>query len=121
MVIHQEMHVATRSDKPSSTRKSSTRKAKPEVLSVDPATQRAPNAEESAPETLVPDVVRTHLKQESISSDTDRGRWIADRAYELAEARGFAPGGELDDWLRAEREYETRQQKQTPPEDQFTG
>lgn len=26
------------------------------------------------------------------------------RAYELFEARGRAPGGELDDWLRAERE-----------------
>jgi len=29
---------------------------------------------------------------------------IAARAYEFYCARGFAPGGELDDWLRAERE-----------------
>ncbi|MCG6942547.1 MAG: DUF2934 domain-containing protein [Thiohalocapsa sp.] len=28
---------------------------------------------------------------------------VADRAYFLAEARGFAPGHELDDWLAAER------------------
>jgi hypothetical protein len=31
---------------------------------------------------------------------------IAEAAYRRAERRGFAPGGELDDWLAAEREYE---------------
>jgi hypothetical protein len=30
-------------------------------------------------------------------------RRVAERAYFLAEARGFAPGHELDDWLAAER------------------
>ena len=29
---------------------------------------------------------------------------ISRRAYELAEQRGFAPGNEIADWLRAERE-----------------
>lgn len=29
---------------------------------------------------------------------------IAERAYFKAERRGFAPGGELEDWLAAERE-----------------
>jgi hypothetical protein len=29
---------------------------------------------------------------------------ISRRAYELAEQRGFSPGNELADWLRAERE-----------------
>jgi hypothetical protein len=29
---------------------------------------------------------------------------IAVAAYYRAERRGFAPGGELDDWLEAERE-----------------
>jgi Protein of unknown function (DUF2934) len=33
----------------------------------------------------------------------DRARRIAEQAYYLAEARGFAPGGELEDWLAAER------------------
>lgn len=33
--------------------------------------------------------------------DARRGR-IAERAYRLAEQRGFAPGSELDDWLAAE-------------------
>jgi Protein of unknown function (DUF2934) len=31
---------------------------------------------------------------------------IAEVAYRRAERRGFAPGGELDDWLAAEREYD---------------
>ncbi len=33
----------------------------------------------------------------------DRTQQIAERAYYLAEQRGFAPGGELEDWLAAER------------------
>ena len=31
---------------------------------------------------------------------------IAKMAYFLAEARGFALGGELDDWLAAEAQYD---------------
>jgi hypothetical protein len=27
-------------------------------------------------------------------------------AFRLAESRGFAPGGELEDWLRAESEID---------------
>jgi hypothetical protein len=37
------------------------------------------------------------------NDDARRGR-IAERAYRLAEQRGFAPGSELDDWLAAEAE-----------------
>lgn len=33
---------------------------------------------------------------------------IAARAYERARERGFAPGRELEDWLLAEREVDTR-------------
>lgn len=36
----------------------------------------------------------------------DRERRIAVRAHQLAEARGFAPGRELEDWLQAEREVD---------------
>lgn len=32
---------------------------------------------------------------------------VARRAYELYQARGAEPGGDLDDWLRAERELGT--------------
>jgi hypothetical protein len=31
---------------------------------------------------------------------------IAEAAYRRAEARGFAPGGELKDWLAAEKEID---------------
>jgi Protein of unknown function (DUF2934) len=31
---------------------------------------------------------------------------IAEAAYRRAARRGFTPGGELDDWLAAEREYD---------------
>jgi hypothetical protein len=31
---------------------------------------------------------------------------IAESAYLRAERRGFAPGGELEDWMAAEREVD---------------
>ena len=37
-----------------------------------------------------------------------RWRMIAERAYELASERGFEPGRELEDWLRAESEVDSR-------------
>lgn len=36
----------------------------------------------------------------------DRYRLIAERAYFKAEERGFAPGGEVADWLAAEIEID---------------
>jgi hypothetical protein len=33
---------------------------------------------------------------------------IAERAYLLSTERGFEPGGQLEDWLRAEREVNPR-------------
>ena len=38
------------------------------------------------------------------SDPHERARQIALRAYYRAERRGFTPGGELEDWLEAERE-----------------
>jgi len=35
----------------------------------------------------------------------ERHARIAEIAYRNAGKRGFAPGGEVDDWLTAEREY----------------
>lgn len=40
-----------------------------------------------------------------------RREQIAVAAYYLAESRGFAAGCELDDWLRAEAEIESRVQR----------
>jgi Protein of unknown function (DUF2934) len=44
---------------------------------------------------------------------------IADRAYELANARGFEPGHELEDWLEAERQVEAGKPRNTPPDNPF--
>lgn len=42
------------------------------------------------------------------SAPHDRHAMIAEAAFFMAEARGFAPNQELDDWLTAEREIEQR-------------
>lgn len=107
------------------------------VVKVDPKLQRPPNADESVPEALVPDVVHTKLHRSEGSAQADGqtsaapDRWqrIQSRAYEIAQERGFTPGAELNDWLQAEREIDGQpdhqQQagdiRQASPEDQFTG
>jgi hypothetical protein len=39
-----------------------------------------------------------------VSTPAERHEMIARAAYYRAELRGFAPGGELDDWMVAEHE-----------------
>lgn len=41
-------------------------------------------------------------------SPEERHRLIAEAAYFIAERRGFTAGSEVDDWLRAEAEIESR-------------
>ncbi|MBV8033089.1 MAG: DUF2934 domain-containing protein [Betaproteobacteria bacterium] len=41
-------------------------------------------------------------------SDEELYRLIAETAYYKAKARGFAPGGEVQDWIEAEREVRER-------------
>jgi hypothetical protein len=53
------------------------------------------------------------LEQREIPSFSDsREARIAEAAYWRAERRGFAPGGELDDWLQAEREVDGQNSNQ---------
>jgi hypothetical protein len=92
------------------------------VVKVDPRLNRPANADESVPEALVPDVVRTDVQR--TEPETSQTRWsrISRRAYELAQQRGFAPGAALGDWLQAEKEIDAaEQQKQAAPENQMTG
>ncbi|MFC4308861.1 DUF2934 domain-containing protein [Steroidobacter flavus] len=92
------------------------------IVKVDPALNRPANADESVPEALVPDVIRADVQRSA--PDTPQTRWqrIAQRAYELAQQRGFAPGADLSDWLRAEQEIDAAdQQIQAAPENQITG
>jgi len=99
------------------------------VVTVDPKLRRSPQADESVPEALVPDVVRTKLHRteadtapETQSAAPDRWQRIQHRAYEIAQKRGFTPGAELNDWLQAEREIDGESGgTQAAPQDQFTG
>jgi Protein of unknown function (DUF2934) len=54
--------------------------------------------------------VRDAIESDNLSphqSDVDaRHRRISEAAYRIAEARGFASGSELDDWLAAERDVD---------------
>jgi Protein of unknown function (DUF2934) len=102
------------------TKKLSSRSRKQAAVKVDPAVNRPANADESSPETLISDIVRVDLTKDG-SPPQDRKSRIAQRAYEIASERGFAPGAELQDWLQAEKEIDAQLSKQTPPEDQFTG
>ena len=43
--------------------------------------------------------------------EADVERIIQETAYYKAEARGFAPGGELQDWLEAESEIRRNAQR----------
>jgi hypothetical protein len=99
------------------------------VVKVDPKLHRPPQADESVPEALVPDVVHTTLRRSepdtapgTQTAAPDRWQRIQQRAYEIAQARGFTPGAELNDWLQAEREIDgDGSTRQAAPEDQFTG
>lgn len=46
------------------------------------------------------------MDDEPLPGAPDRLEYIATSAYYRAEARGFMPGEELDDWLAAEAEYD---------------
>lgn len=44
------------------------------------------------------------MAQRPAMSDSERNERVSVAAYFRAEKRGFAPGGELDDWFSAETE-----------------
>jgi hypothetical protein len=52
------------------------------------------------PRTAIPPVLRPAVTPE------ERRAMIAEKAYLLAERRGFTPGGETEDWLVAEIEVD---------------
>lgn len=55
-------------------------------------------------------ITRSTLQQRELPSLSEsRETRIAERAYWRAERRGFAPGHELDDWLDAEQEIDSKQ------------
>lgn len=80
-------------------RKTSTRRARP-------AAARAPT-----PDKPKASAAAKRARAGAEPAAAERRVWIATAAYFRAERRGFAPGGEVDDWLEAEAELSTR----TPP------
>jgi hypothetical protein len=64
---------------------------------------RTPGAELDAGATIKD----SSLQRREIPSYSDsREARIAEAAYWRAERRGFTPGGEIDDWLEAEKEVD---------------
>jgi hypothetical protein len=47
-------------------------------------------------------------QHEPFLGSVDRFAWIVASAYYKAEARGFSPGQEMNDWLEAEAEFVAR-------------
>lgn len=66
------------------------------------------SADAPAKTTRAPRTAATRLRDNGSLSPEERLRYIAEAAYYRAEKRGFAPGGELDDWLEAEAEVDGR-------------
>lgn len=46
-------------------------------------------------------------RQPQKNEESARRQWIEEAAYHKAAARGFSPGFEEQDWLEAEKEYQT--------------
>ena len=57
--------------------------------------------------TDIPQVVNTNMTSTTATHEA-RVQMIARLAYLRAEARGFTPGYELNDWLSAEHEFNVR-------------
>ncbi len=55
---------------------------------------------------------RENPRQAGVTPE-ERDRLISQTAYHLAERRGFAPGAELDDWLKAEAEVDSMLRKRS--------
>lgn len=68
----------------------------------DPAPQLAVASLENLPEPANP--ARAEEPATTADANEPRHEAIACAAYFLAEARGFAPGYELDDWLTAQQQ-----------------
>lgn len=63
---------------------------------------RKPVVEKGGATTVVP----SGPEAAAVPSTEDRRRMIAEAAYYRAERRGFAVGGELDDWVQSEAEID---------------
>jgi hypothetical protein len=84
--------------------------AAPHVTTTRPTSRKRPvPAAAGAARKAEPGIVaeRAYVATQGEIVDPERKRqMIAEAAYYRAEQRGFAPGGELQDWLEAEAQME---------------
>lgn len=97
---------------PDSSRSSKPAVAKPAKASSTDASSPAAIAPPTAPvrpkravKAKTPTAAAAPPAKAHVSDETRRGM-IAESAYLRAERRGFAPGGEVEDWIAAEREVD---------------
>lgn len=64
---------------------------------------KAPVAKAAAAKPRMP---RARAKRSGALAPEERQRFIAEAAYFKAERRGFAKGGDVDDWIEAEAEID---------------
>jgi hypothetical protein len=82
----------------------------------DPMSSRqTPAGKRAASKAQAADHTNTDLPEHSENTAETRWRRTALAAFYRAEARGFAPGRELDDWLDAERELEALESARKQP------
>ncbi|MCK5829877.1 MAG: DUF2934 domain-containing protein [Methylococcales bacterium] len=56
--------------------------------------------------TLIKKQVEKEVKHDIVEGGAEREHWIEESAYYKAQARGFSPGNERQDWHLAEQEYD---------------
>ena len=104
--------MATKADKSatksSPKKKTSKKKATAKKVTAKKATTKKPAASTTTKKkTSNPDKAKQASDTTFDISAEERWRMIANSAYLRAEARGFAPGHETEDWLKAEKEVDT--------------
>jgi hypothetical protein len=95
--------MSRKTDKPTTSRKTRRATVAPHAVEAEPAVIEAEPAVIEAVPSMVPSVVDAEPRT---VSPAERNHMIAVRAFRLAAERGFMPGGELEDWLTAEREID---------------
>jgi len=106
-----EVLMATKADKPttkSSPKKKTSKKKTTEKKITTKATTKKKTAARSTTKkkTSSPGKAKRSSDSTFDISAEERWRMIANSAYLKAEARGFAPGHETEDWLKAEKEVD---------------
>ena len=70
------------------------------------AAERMSGSRNARPRGAPPPVTNTVSHLPSSADREARRRRVAEAAYYRAQRRGFAPGGEVDDWLEAEKDID---------------